>query len=52
MKNIKKRLEYLRKQLRQECISYSELIELESLAIHIESNDVELLEAAGVNEFE
>lgn len=50
MKNIKKRLEYLRGELRKECISYEELAELQSLAKHIDSNDVELLEAAGVSE--
>lgn len=45
------RLEYLRGQLRAECISYGELHELQSLAEHIEPGDVELLEAAGVPEF-
>jgi len=49
---IKNRLEYLRKELRGECISLLELCELESLAEHIEPGDVELLEAAGVPEFE
>lgn len=49
---IKKRLEYLRKELRAERISYGELCELESLAEHIVPGDVELLEAAGVPEFE
>ncbi len=47
---IKKRLEYIRGELRQECISYEELYELQSLADHIEPGDVELLEAAGVPE--
>ena len=47
---IKKRLEYLRGELRAERISYGELGELESLAEHIASGDVELLEAAGVEE--
>lgn len=51
MKNTKKRLEYLRQELRQERISYGELIELQSLKDHIDLNDVELLEAAGVPEF-
>lgn len=50
MKNIKKRLEYLRGELRKESISLEELSELQSLAKHIDSNDVELLEAAGVPE--
>ena len=44
------RLEYLRQALRDECISYGELTELQSLAEHIAPNDVELLEAAGVPE--
>ena len=48
----KERLEYLRYQLRAECISWGEIAELESLAGHIEPGDVELLEAAGVPEFE
>lgn len=47
---IKKRLKYLRQELRQECISYGELVELQSLAEYIDSGDVELLEAAGVPE--
>ena len=41
------RLEYLRKELRAERISYGELAELHSLAAYIEPNDVEVLEAAG-----
>ena len=49
-KKIKNRLEELREELRQERISYGELIELQSLAKHIEKGDVELLEAAGVPE--
>lgn len=48
---IKKRLEYLRRELRAECISYGELAELQSLAEYIEPGDLELLEAAGVPEF-
>lgn len=47
---IKERLEYLRTQLQDECISYGELAELQSLAEYIEPGDVELLEAAGVPE--
>jgi len=50
MKNIKERLEELREELRKERISYGELIELQSLANHIDLCDVELLEAAGVVE--
>ena len=51
MEEIKERLEYLRQELREERISYGELAELQSLAEHIDLNDVELLEAAGVPEF-
>jgi hypothetical protein len=49
-KFINHRLEYLRGELRAERISYGELAELQSLADHIDSGDVELLEAAGVPE--
>ncbi len=52
MNTITERLEYLRQELRNERISYSELAELESLAEHIDPSDVELLEAAGVPEFQ
>ena len=45
------RLEYLRGELRAERISQGELLELESLAKHIQPGDVELLEAASVPEF-
>lgn len=48
----KKRLEYLRQELRAERISYGELAELQSLKDHIDDGDVELLEAAGVPEGE
>jgi len=51
-KQIKARLEYLRTELRNGRISYGELAELEALAKYIEPGDVELLEAAGVPEFE
>ena len=50
MENIKKRLEELRTELRNECISYGELAELCSLAEYIDKDDVELLQAAGVPE--
>lgn len=50
--HIKKRLEYLRGELRAERISYGELAELRSLTPHVERDDVELLEAAGVPEFD
>jgi len=45
------RLEYLRGELRAERISTGELAELQDLAPHIDPDDVELLEAAGVPEF-
>lgn len=50
-RQIRQRLEYLRCELRAERISYGELLELQELAPHIYSDDVELLEAAGVPEF-
>jgi hypothetical protein len=46
----RERLEYLRQQIRNENISYGEISELQSLASHIDSSDVELLEWAGVPE--
>jgi len=49
-KKIKAKLEYLRKQIRKENISYGEIAELESLAKYIDKSDVELLEWAGVPE--
>jgi len=48
----KQRLEELRKELQDGQLSYGELAELQSLAPYIEKGDVELLEAAGVPEFE
>jgi len=48
---MKERLEYLRQEIRNERISYSEIIELQNLVDYIEAGDVELLEWAGVNEF-
>ena len=48
----KKRLEELREVLRSEDMSYSELLDLQSLAKYIDKDDVELLEAAGVPEFD
>jgi len=50
MENIKKRLEELRTELRNECISYGELSELQSLTEYIDKDDVELLQAVGVPE--
>jgi len=49
-KDIKKRLEYLRREIRKERISWGEIAELQSLAPHIEKGDVELEEWAGVPE--
>ena len=49
--NVSLRLEYLRSQIQGECISYGELVELQSLASSIDPGDVELLEWAGVPEF-
>ena len=45
------RLEQLRRVLKDECISYGELVELQSLVKYIEPGDSELLQAAGVPEF-
>ena len=47
---ISQRLEYLRKHIQQENISYGEIAELQSLAEYIKPGDVELLEWAGVPE--
>jgi len=49
---VKQRLEYLRGEIKKECISQDEILELQSLKEHIEDNDVELLQWAGVPEFE
>lgn len=46
------RLEYLRGELRGERISYGELAELQDLSAHIDAGDTELLEAAGVPEYD
>lgn len=46
----KKRLDYLRSQIKAESISYGELTELQSLAEYIDPSDMELLEWAGVKE--
>jgi hypothetical protein len=47
---MKDRLEYLRNEIRNERISYSEIIELQSLIEYIDNNDIELLEWAVVEE--
>ena len=49
-KAIKKRLEELRKEIQAERISHYEIVELQSLAKHIDKGDVELLQWAGVEE--
>ena len=49
---VKNRLEELRKTLREESISTAELCELQSLSEYIDKGDVELLEAAGLPEFD
>jgi len=50
MTKQQKRLAYLRQQIEDECISYSEIAELQSLKDHIDPDDVVLLEWAGVPE--
>jgi len=50
--SIEDRLEFLRRELRAERISYDELHELQSLADHIKPGDVELAEPAGIPEEE
>ncbi len=47
---IKVRLDYLRKEIEAERISYAEIAELQSLKEHIEPTDTVLLEWAGVPE--
>ena len=48
----KERLEEIRTELDNESISYGELVELEELVEYIEEGDVQLLQAAGVPEFD
>jgi len=48
---IKDRLEYLRGEIEAERISYGEIHELQNLAAHIDEEDVQLLQWAGVPEF-
>lgn len=47
---IRQRLEHLRTELRAERISFGELFELSLLAEYIPADDVELREAAGLEE--
>lgn len=49
--DIKQLLEYLRQQIINENISYSEIAQLQSLAPFIDPGDTLLLEWAGVPEF-
>lgn len=51
MREIKKKLEELRQEIRNESISIGEIIELQSLSEYIDEGDVELLEWAGIKEF-
>ena len=44
------RLEELRGEIEDECISYGEILELQSLVEYIDKSDVQLLEWAGVKE--
>lgn len=52
--NVRDRLEYLRTEISEERISLSEIVELQSLGAQgaIDPGDVELLQWAGVPEFE
>ena len=52
MKDAKQRLEELRTELRNERISWGELLELADLEEYINPGDTELLQAAGVPEFD
>ena len=49
-KEINKRLEYPRGEIKKERISYGEIAELQSLAKHINPSDVVLLEWTGIPE--
>lgn len=41
---IKKRLEYIREEIQNECISYGEIAELQTLKGYIDKDDTELLQ--------
>ena len=41
---IKKRLEYIREEIQNECISYGEIAELQTLKSYIDKDDTELLQ--------
>lgn len=49
-KEMQRRLEHLRQELRAERISYGEIAELQSLVNYIDRRDTELLEACGTLE--
>ena len=50
MNNIKKRLKEIKKEIENESISYSEIVELESLKEYIDKDDILLLQWANVDE--
>ena len=50
--NEQNRLEYLRGEIEAERISYGEIAELQGLAEFIDPGDVQLLQWAGVPEFD
>ncbi len=50
-RNPLRRLEYIRGKINAECISYGEIAELQALVDHIDKDDVQLLQWAGVPEF-
>lgn len=54
MSDVTERLAYLRGELRDECISLGELVELQGYGDDglIPEHDIELREAAGIPEFE
>jgi|TARA_R110000868_G_scaffold147711_7_gene369295 hypothetical protein len=50
LKQIKARLEYFRREIQAEGISYGEILELQLLAEYIDKDDVLLLQWAGIGE--
>ena len=50
MNDIKMRLKQIRQAIREENISYGEIVELQGLIKHIDEDDIELLQWAGVEE--
>jgi len=52
MTKIEKRLRYLKKQIKNENISYGEIAELQNLSKYIDKGDILLLQWAEVKEFE